>query len=419
MTHCFVALLLFFCASVMADFKRDYTIAKKSFEDADYSDAIQKLKSVIADNPASKARVKLYGMRFDSYIPHYYLGQSYFKLNDCASAEAAWNQAINAGVIQELDEFVQMQAGLKICKSKDINITGIAAEANEKIDGLDQVINEYAGLQNETLLAQQWPSKWQPLLDQARQLSQTLRKRLDIATGEIDPDAITAIGTEATRAVAALSGNKREALAQVEAIKSQNVRNDQLARENELRKLQKARADLQEAIRLANAAEKPQGGSSQMNALLTHLNRQVSAGENLGSTAPELNIREQTQIIGNVLRRYELSVQDWQALQQDIAKRTPPPSLKKVAEAYFTGDYEMVTRLADPEGTSDDRVRIQALLFRAAANHKLYVRSGEQNEETLHQVQNDIRAIKRINNTFSPYIAAFSPKFLSLFQQSA
>jgi hypothetical protein len=113
-----------------------------------------------------------------------------------------------------------------------------------------------------------------------------------------------------------------------------------------------------------------------------------------------------------------LSVQDWQAQQQSIADRTPPPDLKRIAEAYFAGDYETVTELADPESFSKDRTRIQALLFRAAANHKLYVRSGEKQSATLRQVQSDIRSIKQMNSRFSPYIAAFSPRFLVLFKQT-
>ncbi len=407
-----VVLSLFFSAAANAEFKRNYTIGKKSFEDGQYQDAIKKLKAAIADNPSSAARVKLYGMRFDSYLPHYYLGLSYFKLDDCPSAIAAWKQAIKAGVIQKKDEFSQLQADMKTCESQSIDISSIAAQASGAMDGLDAAINKYARLQSQSLLAREWSSRWQPRLNQAKQSEQTLKQRLQTAIQDIDPDAIKSITIEAKRTASALSGSERDALAQVQAIQAQNARTELKARED-------ARRSLAEAIRLATAAKKPEHGSSKMSSLLVDLNRQVSAGENLGSTASELNIREQTQIINNVLRRYRLSVQDWQAQQQSIAKRTPPPKLKKVAEAYFAGDYETVVKLADPKGFGEDRARIQALLFRAAANHKLYVRQGEKKPETLRQVQSDIRAIKRMNSSFSPYIAAFSPSFLSLFRQTS
>ncbi len=407
----FNMLMLSFLSTAQAEFKRDYTVAKKSFEDGEYQDAIKKLKSAIADNPESAARVKLYGMRFDSYLPHYFLGQSYFRLGDCAAAISAWNQAINAGVIQEQDEFAQMESDLRDCNTQGIDITAIAQQANDDIDSLDDAIVRYSGLQNESLLAREWAATWQPDLSLAQQLATTLRQRLTVATNDIEPDAIKAISNEAQQGAIALNGREGLARAQVAAIQAESAENKRLA-------LEDARRGLQNSIRTAQAVDKPQGGSTQMSTLLTDLNNQIAFGENLGSTAPELNIREQTQIIDNVLRRYNVAVQDWNAQQQSIAQRTPPPDLKKIAEAFFSGDYETAARLADPEEFSEDRARIQALLFRAAANHKLYVRNGEQQSSTLSQVQSDIRAIKRMNSGFSPYIAAFSPSFLSLFRQS-
>ena len=88
----FIALLLLFSTAADAAYKRDYASAKKSFEDGDYRDAIQKLNLVIAENPESVAMLKLYGMVRVPYLPHYYLGQAYFKLNDCSSAIRAWKQ---------------------------------------------------------------------------------------------------------------------------------------------------------------------------------------------------------------------------------------------------------------------------------------------------------------------------------------
>jgi len=415
---CCVLSLMFLSNSAIAEYKRDYVVAKKSFEDGEYNDAIGKLKSAIADNPNSAGRVKLYGMRFDSYLPHYYLGESYFKLNDCPSAVASFQKAIDAGIIQTKDEFTQMQADMNSCQSQNIDVSGIAAQAGEDIDALDTAINSYARLQNESALSREWSSRWEPQLTQARQLAQTLRQRLAIATDDSDPKAIETITTEANRAVSSLSGGERDALAQVQAVEAQNAEGERLAQEAAQKSLEAARKSLRDTIRQASGAEKPQGGSSQMTTLLSDLNRQVATGEGLGSTASEANINEQTQIISNVLRRYNLAVQDWKAQQQDIAKRTPPAELKRIAELYFAGDYEGTASLANPDDFEESRAQIQALLFRAAANHKLYVSSGEQAAEKLRQIQNDILAIKRRNSSFSPYIAAFSPSFIDLFKQS-
>ncbi|MGA9575460.1 MAG: hypothetical protein WBS20_16080 [Lysobacterales bacterium] len=407
-------MVLVFATTAEAEFKRNYTLAKKAFEDGDYKDAIDKFQDAIKDNPESAERVKIYGMRYDSYIPQYFLGEAYFRMNDCTSAMAAWNQALQQGVIQNLEEYGSMQKNMATCKVdvvEAVDVSKIAQQAKTQIEALQTVNRSYAKLQNESALKQEWASKWQPELSRSEQLAQSLQQRLQKATTDADPDAIDAIIKEATNAASALTGTEKLAQAQVKAIQSQSAEADRVAREN-------ARRELQDTTRLAKAAETYDGANDQMKKLLAELQRQISAGERLGETASPANINEQTQVIDNVLRRYKTAVQDWQAQKQSIADRTPPPELKGIAEAYFAGDYESAVKLASPESFSKERAKIQALLFRAAANYTLYVRSGEQQQATLNQVQNDIRAIKKMNSGFSPYIAAFSPRFLALFKQT-
>ena len=406
-----IVLMTSFVSTAQAEFKRNYTQAKKSFEDGNFDEAIRKFSDAISDNPESAARVKLYGMRYDSYIPHYFLGEAYFKLNDCTAALAAWDKALEAGVIQKQKEFAAMQTSMASCKTEVIDVSGIAAEASSSIDLLDNAIGQFAGLQSESLLRSEWSSKWQPEMNQSKQLAQTLRQRLDLAVAESDADAIKAITNEAGQGVNALSGSERLARAQIQSMQSQNAEAEKVARTS-------ASQNLQNSISRAKDAESYDGGSTQMASLMKDLERQIQVGESLGATASVANIREQTQIIGNVLRRYDLSVQDWQAQQQSIAERIPPADLKRIAEAYFSGDYQTVSQSADPDKFDKDRARIQALLFRAAANHKLYVRTGEKEDATLRKVESDIRAIKQLDRKFSPYIAAFSPRFLALFRQT-
>lgn len=407
-------LVLAFASAAEAEFKRNYTLAKKSFEEGNYQDAVSKFQDAIKDNPEEAARVKIYGMRYDSYIPHYFLGEAYFRLNDCKSAMSAWNKALEYGVIQGLDEYGAMQKNMSACKVdvvETVDVSKIAQQARTEIDALQSANTSYARLQNESALKREWASKWQPELTRNEQLAQSLLQRLDKATSAADPTAIEAIIQEAKSAASALTGTEKLAQAQVKAAQSQGADAERLARES-------ARRDLQNSTRMARAAETHDGANEQMKTLLADLQRQIGVGEGLGDTASAANIKEQTQVIDNVLRRYNLAVQDWQAQKQSIADRTPPAELKRIAEAYFAGDYAATVKLANPDGFDKDRARIQALLFRAAANYTLYVRSGEQQQATLAQVQNDIRAIKKMNSKFSPYIAAFSPRFLALFKQT-
>ena len=118
------------------------------------------------------------------------------------------------------------------------------------------------------------------------------------------------------------------------------------------------------------------------------------------------------------LREYRQVTQEAQNQQRAVALRKPPASLTAIAVAYFSGDYQQTTRLSDPSKYSKQRERIQAHLFRAAARYNLYVLAGEQETKMLRDAEQDIRSIKGIDRAFSPYLAAFSPRFLSLFEKT-
>ena len=145
----------------------------------------------------------------------------------------------------------------------------------------------------------------------------------------------------------------------------------------------------------------------------------ADSGERLASNTPANDQLKYVQDINKALRSYQVSVQDWRRAEENIARRTPPAELKQVVTEYLAGNYEKTIQLVDPQNFSDERARIQALLFRAAASYRLYMLSGETATQKLQQAQNDIREIKSLSQGFSPYIPAFSPKFLDLFRRSS
>jgi tetratricopeptide (TPR) repeat protein len=286
-------LLLFFASSADAEFKRNYTQAKKSFEDGNFAAAVKKLQDAISDNPDSAARIKIYGMRYDSYIPHYYLGESYFKLNDCASAVAAWNQALQVGVIQGLPEYGSMQANMASCQTdvvEAVDVSKIAAQADSAIGTLETANRSFSGLENESLLKREWASKWKPELTRSQQLAGTLKQRLGTATADHDPDAIQAIINEARSGASTLTGSEKLAKAQINAIRSQGAEAERVARE-------KARNELQETTRLAKTAEQYDGSNSQMNSLHADLQRQIGVAKTWAQLHPRLTSRSRPKLL--------------------------------------------------------------------------------------------------------------------------
>ena len=398
--------------TALADFKRDYGEGKRSFQDGDYPNAVQALQKAIADNPKADPQVRIYGMRFEPYLPHYYLGAARFKLGDCAGALKEWKESEAQGVIKNASEYADMQRDRAVCQSQVVDVSSIAQAATGAIDKLDAEIKSFAAIGNEPLLHEEWQSQFAPELQQKQGLAAALRKQLAKAVDATDPDAIETVTKNAQDALSSVNGSVDLANARLQALRQEQA--SQVAQRQE-----QAQRELRQAVAAAKAVQPASGGSEQMASLTKDLGSQVAKADGMGDNATVEALRGLTQDINNTLRRYQQAEQEWRVQKQAAAYRTPPPLLKQVAQAYFSGDYASTARLATPDKLSEDREKVQAFLFRAAANYKLYVLSGEQNSDLLKQAQDDIRAIKRLNNTFSPYIGAFSPNFLDLFKRTS
>lgn len=423
-----ITLLLgwFVAAAVSADFKRDYGAGVRDFNSGDYADAIDSLQKAIDEESTAQEKVRIYGMRYEPYIPYFFLGQAKFKNGDCKGALAAWNLSLAQGVIKQQEQFAEMQANMATCDSMKVDVTRIAREAEDAIGVLERNIALFAQLKKEQLLSSEWASRWEPELKKAETTVKSLQQQLGSAVTNTDESAIKAILSEAQKAADVIGGAQGMAVARIDSIKQDQAQNVAKQRED-------ARRSLSQAISSGNSIEMTQG-SEQMATLKQQLDTLLAQGNNaVNNSATKIKeYQELAQSITNVSRRYAAAEQDWQtqqrlaqAAEKDAAaareaaqRRIPPPALKKIAEAYFAGNYQSAVQLSNPDSLKENREKIQALLFRAAANHKLFILSGEKNTQARQRSEDDIKAIKRLNKNFTPYIAAFSPRFLELFRQS-
>jgi hypothetical protein len=417
---------LVFTVFAHADFKRDYGSGIRDFTKGDYDKAIAALQKAIDQESKAQEKVRIYGMRYEPYMPYFFLGQAKFKNGDCAGALAAFKESLAQEVIQKQEQFSELQTNMVACDSMKVDVTRIAQSATEAIGSLQDNIDLFAKLESEKLLSSEWTSRWQPELTRARTAVQTLSTRLQTAIDETDEAGIRAIQAEAQTAASAINDAQGLAVARVSTIRQNQA-------QDASKQLSEARQALVRAISTGKAIDIKQG-SAQMGTLQQQLQTLLAQGESTidsGSTNPK-QFRELAQNISNVSRRYNLAEQDWQAEQRQAQlaaeneaaareaaqRRIPPNALKQVAEAYFAGNYESAVSLSNPDSLQEERAKVQALLFRAAASHKIYILSGEMDTQAKQRSEDDIRAIKRLNTNFSPYIAAFSPKFLELFRQT-
>jgi hypothetical protein len=98
------ALLAAAAAGAHADYKDDYSRGLAALKDGNYAEARQRLERALGEQPEAAMRVRLYGQRWEPYLPQHYLGVAAFKMGDCAAALAQWNSAENKRTVGELPD---------------------------------------------------------------------------------------------------------------------------------------------------------------------------------------------------------------------------------------------------------------------------------------------------------------------------
>jgi hypothetical protein len=57
------------------------------------------MREAIAAEPNPQARVRIYGMRFEPYVPQYFLGLAAYRQGNCAEAQRQWTHAPTAAIL--------------------------------------------------------------------------------------------------------------------------------------------------------------------------------------------------------------------------------------------------------------------------------------------------------------------------------
>jgi len=96
--------LLLAAAAAHADYRDNYARGVREYEDGHYEQARDLIKQALDEHAEPSARTRLYGQVYKPYLPQHYLGMAAFKLGDCATALAEWNDVQNRGVLPIVPE---------------------------------------------------------------------------------------------------------------------------------------------------------------------------------------------------------------------------------------------------------------------------------------------------------------------------
>lgn len=116
-----VVLLLGLAAAFAAhaDYKRTYAEGLDAARAGDWGTVRQKMQEALAEEGTPAAKVRLYGTRFDAYVPQYYLGLAAYKQGNCAEAVSNWENAAARPIIAGSDVLSGVaNSGLADCKTR-------------------------------------------------------------------------------------------------------------------------------------------------------------------------------------------------------------------------------------------------------------------------------------------------------------
>ena len=101
-----------------ADYKETYRRAVEAVDRKRWPEVARLMREAIAENPREGERVKLYGLRFEAYVPHFYLGLALLNTGDCEGAVKAFDASEAAGAIRGTPRYAELLDGRKACASR-------------------------------------------------------------------------------------------------------------------------------------------------------------------------------------------------------------------------------------------------------------------------------------------------------------
>lgn len=114
-----LALVLLAPVPAHADYKDSYGRGLNAVKDGKWSEARALMQEAMADNATPAARVRLYGTRFEAYVPQYYLGLAAYKLGDCSTALAQWKDGASQAIVAGNGDLkAEQQKGQAACEQK-------------------------------------------------------------------------------------------------------------------------------------------------------------------------------------------------------------------------------------------------------------------------------------------------------------
>ncbi len=359
-----IALLI--ARSSHADFKDAYKDGVRAAEAQNWALVESKMREALSAEPTPQAKVRLYGMRFEPYVPHHYLALAASARNNCAAALAALNNSGHQSALTGARDAAPLLAVEQQIKNRCQSAAPIAPPKLPVPDTTTPT--PPPAVVTPPVAVATPPPTPDPTPEPPPVAAQTL------ASGDIARVRST-VQTLKRELSAARSTFAKPELAAAKSAKSAELN----ALDAEAARLT---LDLDRAITNVDASLLSRTGGAAIAASIRATTLKLAAISALAATAP-------------------------------LARQSAPAVLAQIAKAYFGGDFKTAaqTNVESLQG----KALAHALLVRAAARYSLYMTQGESKAEQLSAVKADLIRAKSVDASVRPSAKYFSPRLIQLY----
>jgi hypothetical protein len=384
-------------------------------------------------------------MRFDPYIPHYYLGVALSEQGDCAGALEAWQVSESQGFITKLDQYADLEERRERCRQRIArveptpvvaptatarpDVTAAVQAARSRIEAAETAAGGLSALRSDERYRAAWNAD--PNLgrraDQASTTLKSARTRLEAGERAASEDDLAEALRLADRAAGEFAAIRTDLDRQRQqlALRAEQQRDQeaalQRAREDVATAAAAAREMLQRPDVTAISSQEGRRQRGQLESLLRQADgaatvtsltelRELRQGISSATTTLERTLvadasRLPTEVVGGPTRVVRAPT------EPTALPSTPPQRLRIAAEAFFSGDYQQTLSLLDDAAFSDRRAVAASHLLRAGAQFSLFLAGGEEDDGLRRSALEEVRSCRRVRAEITLDPSLFSPRF--------
>ena len=363
-----------------ADFKDSYKDGVRAAENQNWALVESKMREALSAEPTPQATVRLYGMRFEPYIPHHYLALAASARNNCAAALAALNNSDHQSALSGARDVASLLAIEQKIKSR---CQSAAPSTPPKLPVPDTATPPTIE-----------PPVIPPAVVKPPIAEQTPPSR------PVTPEPVSEPPTPAPPPAAAptlASGDIARVRSAVQALK---------------RELSAARSTFAKPELAAVASAK----SAELNALdadAARLTLELERAITNVDTALLSRTSSAASAASARATKLKLAAISALAAAAPVARQEAPAILAQIVKSFFGGDFK--TAAQTNVDSLQGKALAHALLVRAAARYSLYVAQGESKAEQLSAVKADLSRAKSVDASVRPSVKYFSPRLIQLY----